>query len=57
MNNANMPVIVQWCNDRGSFYFGYVFRNNDRTIIARCDEEEYHDVVRELAEEGYVIKS
>lgn len=54
--NEKASVTVQWCNDSGSFLFGYIFRDSEsRQVIARCDEEEYHMVVNELMEQGYNV--
>lgn len=56
MQDRTHIITVQWCNDCGSFLYGYIFRDKEsKAIVARCDEEEYQMVVKELTEQGYMV--
>jgi hypothetical protein len=49
-----MKLSIEWCNDKKSYFVGYVFRCNNK-VVARCDESDYHSTLCDLLAEGYTI--
>ena len=47
-----MRVSVEWCNDKRTSRYGYVFRHKEK-VIAECDESDYDETVNELESMGY----
>lgn len=50
-----MYVSVEFCNDKNGFDCSCKFRCNG-TVIARCDELDYHATKTELELQGYIIR-